>query len=93
MEIPFPYILWGVGNGIIFANYYGESFFSKILPILGFSALVILFGSFVEKVERVEHLGKFTDAHEYIIDVLALSLLAFLMTNLFGSRLRKLKNQ
>lgn len=93
LGIPFFYILWGAGSGIIFAYYYGETFFMKAFPVLGFSAIVVLFESFVEKVKRVEHLGKFTDVHEYVFDVLSLLLLVFLMENLFGSRLKKIKNQ
>lgn len=89
--LPFPYILWGAGDGIIFAYYYGDTLLKKVIPILGFSALVVLFESFVEDVKRVGHMGKFTNVHEYFFDVAALSLFAFLMTNLFGSRLRKLK--
>ena len=90
--IPFFFILWGAASGIVFANYFYEKTYQRILSILGFSALTLGFEKLVELIKKVEHVGKFTDAHEYVFDVFVLSTLAFLMTNLFGNRLRKDKN-
>lgn len=42
--------------------------------------------------DNIQHMGKFTDVHEFVFDVFVLSTLAFIMTILFGSRLRKEKN-
>lgn len=89
--LPFPYIVWGAGNGIIFAYYYGGTFLRKLIPVLGFSGLIVLFESFVEHAKRVEHVGKFNDVFEFFFDVAALSLFSFLMANLFGGRLKSKK--
>lgn len=87
--IPFFFIFWGAGNGIVFANYLGARMYQKILSILGFSAITIYFEMFVENVKRVGHTGRFNDVYEYVFDVFILSTFAFLITNLFGDRLKK----
>jgi hypothetical protein len=87
--IPFFFILWGAGNGIIFANYIREKAYQRIILILGFAAIIVSFESFVEHFKRVQHLGMFNDVYEFIFDVLILSAFIFLATNFFGKRLRK----
>lgn len=86
--VPFFFIFWGAGNGIIFANYIREKVYQRIFLILGFAGLTVLFEFFVEYYKRVEHLGKFNDVYEYIFDVIILSTFVFIATNLFGKRLK-----
>lgn len=87
--IPFFFILWGAGDGIVFAHYFGEKTYRRFLSILIFAGLTVGFEHFVERYKRVEHLGKFTDVTEFVYDVIILAAFAFLITSLFGSRLIK----
>ena len=87
LGIPFFYILWGAGSGIIFANYIGDKFYQKVISILGFSSVVVIAESIIENYKRVEHLGKFNNGFQFVFDIFILSMLAFLITNLFPNRL------
>ncbi|HEY5587184.1 MAG TPA: hypothetical protein VIK78_22205 [Ruminiclostridium sp.] len=92
LGIPFFYALWGTGSGIIFAYYFGEKPLRRFIIVLGFAGLVVFMESLAENVKSVEHVGKFNNIYEYVFNVMILSVLAFVMTNLYESRLRKVKN-
>jgi len=87
--IPFFFILWGAGNGIIYANYFGEKTYQRILAILGFSAVATVFEYILEHYKKIEHIGKYNEVHEFIFDAFILSTLAFLMMTLFKGRIGK----
>jgi len=93
LGIPFFYLLWGAASGIVFAYYFGEKPLQRFILIFMFSGLIVFMESLVEKVKSAEHVGKFNNIYEYVFDVIILSVLAFVMTNLFERRLRKIKNK
>jgi len=88
LGIPFFYIIWGAGSAIVFANYLGEKSYHRILAILGFAAGILTLERLVETYGRVQHMGRFNEVYEYVFDVFLLTVLAFLITNLFRKRLR-----
>jgi hypothetical protein len=91
--IPFFFIVWGAGNGIVFAYFFGEKTLQRLLSIPIFAGIAVGFEWFVEHYKRVQHMGKFTDVHEFIYDIFILSTLSLIMTGFFGSRLIKDKKR
>lgn len=88
--IPFFFILWGAADGIVFAHFFGQKLFQRLISIIVFAGITVGFENLVEYAKRVKHLGKFNDIYEFVYDVIILSALSFLMTSLFGSRLKKI---
>lgn len=85
--IPFFYILWGAASGVIFAYYYRKQWYLKLFAIFGFSGIVLAVEFIVELAKRTKHLGGFTNFHEYIFDILILTLLAYILEIFFKDRL------
>lgn len=89
LGMPFFHMVWGAANGIIFAYFFGKKIYQRFLSILIFAGLTVGFKSIIENLKSVEHVGKFTNWHEYFFDVLMLATLGFILVSLFQSRLKK----
>ena len=89
--VPFFHLLWAGAAAMIFMNFMPVDFAKKLLVILVFTLLTMLFEYFPEHHDKAQHLGKYSEIHDAIQDCISLILVVWFSEGLFGKRIHSNK--
>ena len=85
--IPLFHLLWAGAAAIIFMNYMPQGFMKKLLVILVFTVLTMIFKYFPEHHDVAQHLGMYSEIHDAIQDFISLILVVWISEGLFGKHI------
>lgn len=85
--IPFFHLLWAGAAAMILMNYMPLDYSRKLLVILAFTLLTMIFEYFPEHHDKAQHLGKYSEIHDSIQDFISLILVVTLSEGFFGKRI------
>ena len=78
-------ITWA--TAMIFMNFMPVGFAKKLLVIIAFTLLTMVFEYFSEYHDMSQHLGKYSEIHDAIQDIISLILVVWFSEGLFGKRI------
>lgn len=93
LGIPLFYIIWGASSGLVYIYHARGSIYKRLVLTILFPMLLLVMEKFVENANRVEHLGKFTDIHQFVFDISILLSFAYLSDNIFRERINRIKKK
>jgi hypothetical protein len=90
--IPLFHLLWAGAAAMIFMNFMPVGFSKKLLVILAFVLLTMIFEYFPEHHDKSLHLGKYSEIHDAIQDFISLILVVWFSEGFFSKRIHQNEN-
>lgn len=86
--VPIFHLFWGFVSGILIANFLPKEFIGKVYVILMFTVFAMIFEIVSEHMTNDHaHSPVFTDFNNFVVDFVALALLAWFSEGLFYNRI------
>ena len=85
--VPFFHLIWGGAAAMIFLNFMPQNFAKKLLTVLVFTGITLLFEYFPEHHGKAQHIGKYSEIHDAIQDFFSLVLVLWFSEGFFGKRI------
>lgn len=86
-DIPLFHLLWGAGSGIVVLNYMKKGFTKKVVLIIFFTIITLIFEYFAESIGAASHLSNFSEIHDAFQDLIILITLVWVSEGLWGNRI------
>lgn len=87
LGVPLFHILWAGPGAMILMNFMPVDFAKKLLVILIFTLVTMAFEYFPEHHDMSQHLGKYSEIHDAIQNMISLILVVWFSEGLFGKRI------